>query len=264
MSCERLHGASLTPPTLPRDLRSSVDKAMALLNAFGEDGMTGVGVSELARRADMSKSTAFRLLSMLQNNDAVERAGSAYRLGRMIRSLGVPKESEIHGRLRDALTPFLASLFELTRQTVHLAVLDGTDVHYLNKLYGRVAVRGPSRIGGRAPAHCTGVGKVLLAFSPETTSQILSEPMAAWTPKTITDPDMFSAELAEIRNTRIAYDREEILTGLHCVAAPVVNSANVPIAAMSITGPVGKFRPESQAEVLRKVCYEASRAIAAF
>lgn len=264
MSCERPHGASLTPPTPPRDLRSSVDKAMALLNAFGEDGMTGVGVSELARRADMSKSTAFRLLSTLQNNDAVDRAGSAYRLGRMIRSLGVPMESEIHGRLRDALTPLLASLFELTRQTVHLAVLDGTDVHYLNKLYGRVAVRSPSRIGGRAPAHCTGVGKVLLAFSPETTRQILSEPMAAWTPKTITDPDMFSAELAEIRNTRIAYDREEILTGLHCVAAPVVNSANVPIAAMSITGPVGKFTPESHADVLRKVCYEASRAVASF
>lgn len=254
----------MTPPTQPRDLRSSVDKAMALLNAFGEDGVTGVGVSELSRRADMSKSTAFRLLSTLQNNDAVERAGSAYRLGRMIRTLGVPKESEAHGRLRDALTPFLASLFEHTRQTVHLAVLDGTDVRYLNKLYGLLAVRSPSRTGGRAPAHCTGVGKVLLAFSPAATRQVLSEPLLAWTPQTITDPEKFRVELAEIQRTRLAYDREEILTGLHCIAAPIVNSANVPVAAMSISGPVGKFVPENQADVLRKVCYEASRTVSAF
>lgn len=248
-------------PIQPRDARSSVDKAMALLNAFGEDGMVGVGVSELARRANMSKSTAFRLLTTLQNNDAVERAGNAYRLGRMIRTLGAPKESEVRGRLRDALTPFLARLFEITRQTVHLAVLDGTDVVYLNKLYGLLAVRSPSRVGGRAPAHCTGVGKVLLAASPEATQQVLSAPLLAWTPRTITDPEDFRAELAEVRRTRLAFDREEILTGLNCVAAPVVNSTNVPVAAMSVTGPVGKFVPESQADVLRKVCYEASRVL---
>src|SRR5699024_9524246 len=152
---------------------------MALLNAFGDDSMTGVGVSELARRADMPKSTACRLLASLQDSGAVERAGSAYRLGPMIRSLGEPPESELHGRLRAVLTPFLATLFELTRQTVHLAVLDGTDVVYLNKLYGHLAVRSPSRIGGRVPAYCTGVGKVLLAFEPELTQQVLSEPLAA-------------------------------------------------------------------------------------
>src|SRR4051794_769532 len=70
-------------PVQPRDDRTAVDKAMSLLNAFGQDSVGGVGVSELARRADLSKSTAFRLLGMLQRNGAVERAGNAYRLGKM-------------------------------------------------------------------------------------------------------------------------------------------------------------------------------------
>ena len=108
-----------------RDDRTAVDKAMSLLNAFGNDSMVGVGVSELARRADLSKSTAFRLLGMLQRNGAVERAGNAYRLGKMIQDLGTTQESALHGRMRDALTPYLADLYELTKQTVHLAVLQG-------------------------------------------------------------------------------------------------------------------------------------------
>lgn len=101
---------------------------MALLRAFGEEATTGVGVSELARRAELSKSTAFRLLASLQSNDAVERAGNAYRLGKMIQNLGTTQESDLHARLRDALTPFMVNLYETTRQTVHLAILRVLDI----------------------------------------------------------------------------------------------------------------------------------------
>lgn len=182
-----------------RDTRTAVDKAMALLNAFGEDAYLGVGVSELARRSDMSKSTAFRLLTMLQNNGAVERAGNAYRLGKMIQDLGVRQESTWHGRLRDTLTPFLADLYELTKQTVHLATLQGKDVVYLNKLYGHLQVRSPSRIGGRAPAYCTAVGKVMLAHDHSATEDVLASDLLRWTPHTITEPGRLRQELAEVR-----------------------------------------------------------------
>lgn len=246
-----------------RDDRAAVDKALALLNAFGQDAITGVGVSELARRADLSKSTAFRLLGMLQRNGAVERAGNAYRLGKMIQNLGTSHETVAQGRMRDALTPYLADLYELTKQTVHLAVLHGTDVIYLNKLYGHLQVRSPSRIGGFAPAHCTAVGKVLLAYDPDATEQLLQAELAAWTPSTITSPEVFRRELAEVRRTNLAFDREEILPGLNCIAAPVMGPKGKPVAALSISGPTGKFLPESQSNVLRNVCYAAGRAVAA-
>ncbi len=246
-----------------RDSRTAVDKAMALLRAFGEQSATGVGVSELARRANLSKSTAFRLLASLQNNGAVDRAGNGYRLGKMIQELGMPKESDLHARLRDALTPFLMRLYEATRQTVHLAVLQDTDVVYLNKLYGQLAVRSPSRIGGRAPAYCTAVGKVLLAQNPEATAKVLSQEMFAWTSKTITDPDSLARELSMVRQTSLGFDREEILIGLNCVGAPVLDAGGRAVAALSVSGPTGKFLPESQTAFLRKVCFEASRAASA-
>lgn len=254
----------MTRSTLPaRDTRTAVDKAMSLLNAFENDAFVGVGVSELARRASLSKSTAFRLLATLQANGAVERAGNNYRLGKMIQDLGSSQEDAMQTRMRDALTPFLADLYEISKQTVHLAVLDGSDVVYLNKLYGHLQVRSPSRIGGRAPGYCTAVGKVLLAYNPDAAEQAMESGLLSWTPSTITSPDKFRKELLEIRRTNLAYDREEILSGLNCVAAPVFGPNGRPVAALSVSGPVGKFIPESQATALRKVCYAASRAVAA-
>lgn len=254
----------MTRPALPpRDNRTAVDKAMDLLKAFGDEATTGVGVSELARRADLSKSTAFRVLASLQVNGAVQRAGNAYRLGKMIQDLGMTQESDLHARLRDALTPYLVNLYELTRQTVHLAVLQGTDVVYLNKLYGQLSVRSPSRIGGRAPSYCTAVGKVLLAHTPSAASAVMEQELYAWTEKTITDPDKLAVELSQVRQANLAFDREEILMGLNCVGAPVFNATGQVVAALSVSGPAGKFIPESQTSILRKVCYEASRAAAA-
>lgn len=85
-----------------RDSRTAVDKAMALLRAFGDEATTGVGVSELARRAELSKSSAFRLLASLQDKGAVDRAGNANRLGKLIQNLGTTQESDLHASLLDA------------------------------------------------------------------------------------------------------------------------------------------------------------------
>ncbi|GHD05385.1 IclR family transcriptional regulator [Zhihengliuella salsuginis] len=246
-----------------RDERTAVDKAMSLLNSFGDDALVGVGVSELARRAELSKSTAFRLLSMLQRNGAVERAGNAYRLGKMIQNLGAPVESDLHGRMRDALTPSLADLFEQTKQTVHLAVLQDTEVVYLNKLFGHLQVRSPSRIGGSAPAYCTAVGKVLLSYNPEAADRVIDSGLLPWTPHTITDPVKLRTELTRVHRENLAFDREEILLGLNCIAAPVFDASGQAVAALSVSGPVGKFTPDSQAGVLRKVCYAATRTVTA-
>lgn len=246
-----------------RDSRTAVDKALALLSAFGNDASVGVGVSELARRAELSKSTAFRLLGMLERNGAVERAGSNYRLGPLLHQLASPIVMPEIDLVRDTLTPFLAHLYERSRQTVHLAVLEGTNVVYLNKLHGLQSLPTPSRIGGRIPAYCTGVGKAMLAFDPELTERIVGGELTRWTPHTITDPDRLRAELARVRADGIAYDREEVRQGLVCVAAPVRGPNGRPVAAMSVSGPANSFNPRSQAPAMRAICAEASRAYAA-
>ena len=248
-------------PTPSRDDRAAVEKALSLLEAFGADANTGLGVSALARRAGLSKSTAFRLLAMLERKRAVERAGTAYRLGPLLHDLGAGAEQPVHEAVRDLLTPYLAELYEQTHQTVHLAVLSGKDIVYLNKLQGHRRVRTPSKINGRLPAYCTGVGKVLLARTPEAAESTLRSRLVGWTPNTITDPHVLEAELERIREGGIAYDDGESMTDLICVAA-AVNGPNGPVAALSVSGPRGYFDPEAQAAALRRMAFAASQSFA--
>ena len=218
-----------------RDDRAAVDKAVSLLLAFGDQSSTGVGVSELARRADLSKSTAFRVLGMLERNGVVERVGRQYRLGARLDQLGRDVYSPQHDRVRDLLIPFLGELYERTHQTVHLGALHGTDVVYLDKLYGHRRPPCPSRIGGRVPAHATAVGKALLAHDPDACEHALNGNLQRLTPATIVDPIDLAAELDRVRRTGVAYDREEVQQGLHCVAIPLLSTSGRPIAALSVS-----------------------------
>jgi IclR family KDG regulon transcriptional repressor len=245
-----------------RDERTAVDKAISVLKAFDTESNTGIGVSELARRTDLSKSTAFRILTMLERNQVVERAGSAYRLGPVIRELGGQNVTPAQGRLREIFTPFLAELYAETRMTAQLAVLSGTQVVYLNKLEGVRRLRTPSRISGRMPAYCTGVGKVLLAYDPEALEQTLAEPRHAWTPTTLVDAEALQAELSRVRERGVAIDRGESLETLCCVAAPIMGSDGRPVAAISLSGDTATFHPSKYESILRRVCYTASRTLA--
>ncbi|HZK32559.1 MAG TPA: IclR family transcriptional regulator [Corynebacterium sp.] len=242
------------------DNRSSVDKAFALLRAFKADDSVGVGVSELARRADLPKSTAHRLLATLVLNEAVQKAGDVYRLGPLFSELVREKASPQSELVSELLTPFLSALFERTRKTVHLGYLIGTDVAYANKLFSLRGVETPSRIGGRVPGYATGVGKAMLAWDENLIEAAIAKGLARWTPNTITDPGEFREVLARIREEGVAYDREEISMGLSCIAAPVFGKGTVPVAAMSVSGPTGTFDPEEHRPILRKICAAASKA----
>lgn len=245
------------------DPRGSVDKAFALLRAFEPDDAAGVGVSELARRTDLSKSTAHRLLSTLVQNNAVQRADNVYRLGPLFAEL-TQEDMTQHGQLvSEILTPFLAALFERTRMTVHLGYLVGTDISYANKLHSVTGVRSPSRIGGRVPGYATGVGKAILAWDQDLTELAIEKGLSRWTPNTITAPDEFRRVLAKVRDEGLAYDREEISVGLSCVAAPIFGRGSVPVAAMSVSGPTETFRAEDHIPGLRRITAAASKAFIA-
>jgi DNA-binding IclR family transcriptional regulator len=245
-----------------RDERTAVDKAVSVLKAFGREAHLGVGVSELSRRAGLSKSTTFRVLGMLERNGVVDRAGTAYRLGRVVEELGVPAELPVQDAVRELLTPFLVELYVATHATVQLAMLAGSDVVYLNKLEGQQRLRTPSRIGGRMPAYCTGVGKVLLASDPVAADDAVRATRHPWTPNTIVEEDDFLAELDHVRTKGVALDRGESLETLSCIAVPVRGAGGRVVAALSISGDARTFQPMRHEQVLRSVAFSASRVMA--
>lgn len=211
----------------------SIEKGLAILDAFEGDSAL-LGVSEIARRSGLPKSTAFRLTTSLEQKGYLERVGDRYRLGLRLFELGNMVSWCRPRRLRETALPFMCDLFRQTGKTVHLAVLDGTDALYLERIHGHKAVNPASRVGGRLPAYCTGVGKALLAYNPESAMRVMAQPLVPRTPYTITSHQVLAEELVRIRQTGIAYDREENSLGITCVAAPILLDDRA-IGAVSVT-----------------------------
>ncbi|GAA0608155.1 IclR family transcriptional regulator [Sporichthya brevicatena] len=219
------------------DFGSSAGKAIAVLEAFRGAGAV-LGVTEIANRTGLSKSTAHRLLAVLVERRFVQRHDNRYMLGRALFELGSLVPDCRPRSLREAAVPVMADLYATTRATVHLAVLEeATEVLYVEKLHGPGSVSTPSRVGGRMPAMCTGVGKAMVAFSsPDVITANLAQPVRQLTPRTLVRPDLLRENLRKIRETGVAYDLEECQLGLRCVAVPVLRAGTEePIAALSLT-----------------------------
>ncbi len=246
------------PSGIGSELNSSLGKAMALLAAF--DRRTPIGVSELARKADLTKSTAFRLLGLLVDWQLVERVESRYQLGVRLFELGNRFTYCCQHGLRDIAHPFLEDLYESTHETAHLAILDGSDVLYIDKVFGHQHVSSPSQIGSRLPAYSTALGKSLLAYGDaHTLDRILSAGLKPSTPYTITQPNLLIDELRTIAEQGVSFDNEEVRAGVVCVGAAVLDAKGLPIAAISIAGASGRFDPRRNAAKVR----EAAAAIGA-
>ncbi len=244
-------------------LSTSVGKALALLDAF-ENIDTSLGVSELARRTHLPKSTAFRLLAILEQRQLVERQGTRYCLGTRLFELGHRVSYCRPRALRDSAVPFLSDLYELTHETVHLGVLDGTDVLYLEKLFGHQRVKAPSAVGARVPAYCSALGKALLAVSdPDATHATLARGLQPRTGYTIIAPALFSQELDTVRSRGVAFDREESSVGVNCVAAPIHARNGRLLGAVSVCGATGRFNPQDYASSVLHVARGIGNAIAA-
>lgn len=259
MTISSIPAATVDGPGTSRDDRASVDKAISLLTAFGPQAATGIGVSELARRASLSKSTAFRVLGMLERNGVVEKVGREYRLGARLHELGRSVYAPDHDRLRDQLIPFVTDLYEATHETVHLGALHGTDVLYLAKIYGHRQVRAPSRVGGRVPAYATAVGKAMLAFDPDGLELTLARRIVPFTSATVADRDALHSQLDEVRRAGVATENEEIQPGLACIAAPIFGAAGTPVAAVSVAAPPARFERARFEVAVRRVAADATR-----
>jgi IclR family transcriptional regulator, KDG regulon repressor len=236
---------------------TSVGKALRLLDAFRTMGPIA-GVSELARATGLPKSTAFRLLSQLERSGFLERTGTDYRLNRLVFELGNRVSDCTPGDLRSIAGPFLSELFLQSRYVVHLAVLDDTDVLYLDKIHGHGGIKVPSTVGGRMRASFSGLGKAMLAFGHrDAVERILEDGLTRRTRHSIAAPGLFLAELRRVADHGVAFDREEAALGLTCVAAPVVHHGRA-IAALSVSGPTGRFDPAQLAARVRSAAHEIS------
>ncbi len=234
-------------------------RGFALLGAF-RPGDGDLSLAEICRRTGMAKPTAHRLLGELERLGAVERTPEGVRLGLRLFELGqlVPRQRD----LLEVAAPFLADLWEATHQTVHLAILDGLDVVYVQKLAGSKGPDIPSRLGGRMPAYCTGVGKALLAFSPpERREAALAGALRRRTPRTVVAPGLLRDELAAIARRGIAEEYEESAPGVACVAAPVLGPGGLAVGAVSITGWVGRLNPRRLAPAVRTAALGITRAL---
>jgi DNA-binding IclR family transcriptional regulator len=238
---------------------SVLGRAFTLLSAF-RLGDEQLSLAELHRRTGIAKPTILRLLGELGDWAIVERTEGGFRLGMGLFELGqlVPSQRG----LREAAAPFLTDLFEATHETVHLAVPDGTEVIYIQKLDGRHGPKVRSRVGGRMPAYCTGVGKVLLAFGPsERFAEVLAAGLRRRTPRTIIAPGLLGAELERIREAGVAFEREESTVGITCVAAPVHGPGGDAVAAISITGWANRLDPDRFAPAVRTAALGLSRTL---
>ncbi|MEV6394036.1 IclR family transcriptional regulator [Streptomyces sp. NPDC051907] len=235
-----------------------LDKAVAVLDCFRPDGGS-FRLTELSRRTGLTKTTAFRLCGELVRLGLLERDAESYRLGGKLFELGslVPRRQD----LREAALPFLQDLFEATHETVHLGVREGHEVVYVERIHGHGALRLPSRIGGRLPLTCTGVGKALLAFSgAELAEEVLDAPLPSLTPHSVTDPERLRTAIEQAQVAGLAYEEEEAALGVSCIAAPVFDGA-VAVAALSVAVPRSRFRPAQLAPAVRTAALGLSRAL---
>lgn len=236
-----------------------IGRTFRLLSAFTPERVE-LTLDELAQGSGIPRSTAHRLAGQLVAQGVLERSKRGWRLGVRLFELGqrVPRQQ----RLRDHALAHMEDLYEATHETVHLAVLDGGEVLYVEILSGHRKVPTPSRRGGRMPVHCTAVGKALLAFSADLGASVLAAnaPLERRTPRTTTDPARLSRELRDVRATGLAYDHEEASPGLACVAAPVLAANGIARAALSVSMPAdGPRTPAQVAPAVRTAALALTR-----
>lgn len=234
-------------------------RAVELLDAFSPDAVS-LSLAELTRRSGLPKPTAYRLAGQLVELGLLERGGTTYRLGLRLFELGSAVSRQ--RRLRDAALPVMQDLYEATHETIHLGVLDGLEVLYIDKIAGKRATSVATRTGTRKPLHCTALGKVILAHSPPALlDAVVESGLSRHSPHTITDPARLRAELANIADQGVAYDREEYSLRVTCVAAPLLDRNHRAQAAISITGPTARFDPLSRASTVRMAALSLVRTL---
>ena len=225
-------------PNPERTTVQALDRALVILKALA-DG-EGMSLTELAEASGQAPATVYRVLSTFQAHGMVEvqPATQLWFVGQAAFRIG----SAFLGRtsLVEQARAVMRELMSDTGETANLAIADGGQVVFLSQVETHEPIRAFFRPGTRGPIHASGIGKALLAYlPPEAMVRIVREQgLAAFTPRTITDPRRLLVEMAEIRERGWAMDDEERTEGMRCIAAPIFNEFREAVAGVSISGPI--------------------------
>jgi DNA-binding IclR family transcriptional regulator len=241
--------------------RSVTNKVLALLAAFDPENPE-LTLSELARRAGLSLPTAHRRVAELVEWGALERG----RDGRLRIGLRLWEVGSLAPRglgLRELAMPILEDLYEITHENVQLAVREGFEVVFVERIAGRHAVPVLTRVGGRFALHATGVGLVLLAHAAaEVQEELLASPLERYTEKTITDPRQLRRVLAAVRRKGYAVSDRQVTMDALSVAAPVLGPDGAVAAAVSIVVAHARADEVALAPLVQAAARGISRALA--
>lgn len=231
----------------------SVERALNIIEALSRE--EEMGISELSRELALNKATIYRLTTTLRLHGYVEQVkGDKYKLTFKIFELG----SKVVNRLgiRKTAYPYLEELAASTKETVNLAALEENNVCYIDRVESREPLRLGMDIGSRFPAHCTALGRVLLAYlDPAEINCILLKAeregqIQRYTSDSLTDMELLKEELHKIRGQGYAIETEQYLPGIRCIAAPIFNHAGKAVAAVSVAGPTVRVNDEFVSEVI--------------
>ncbi len=212
-------------------------RGLEILSLFSYE-TPALSLSQVVDLLQINKSTAYRVLSTLQSMGYLEQSSSTrlYRPGLKVLQLGFTAINTLE--LRQVTRPFLEKLSQQIGETVSLAVLDGFRTIYVDRIRNQAIVGVVLGVGSSLPAHCTALGKVLLAGLPddELRTLLASQDLSVYTPKTIATKETLLAELQTIREQGYALDDEELASGLRAIAAPVRNLSKQTVASVNVTG----------------------------
>jgi DNA-binding IclR family transcriptional regulator len=240
--------------------RSLGGKVLDVLAAF-QGGAPELTLSEISRRSGLPLTTTYRLVRELTAWGGLERdPAGAYHIGLHLWEIASLAPRGLG--LREVALPYMEDLYEATHENVQLAVRDGLELVFVERLAGRDAVRVLTRVGGRFALHATGVGLVLLAYAPaDLQEQVLGGELERWTPKTITSPGELRRVLADVRQRGFAVSDGQVTMDSLSVAAPIRASGDRVIAALSLVVHADGAEPGALAAAVRAAGRGISRAL---
>ncbi len=226
----------------------SVDRALSILSLFSFDKKEW-GITEISNELQLSKSTVHHLVKALEARDFLrQNVNGKYRLGIKLFELG--RVYSTGNELTAVSAPIVEHLVEKYKQAVHIAIYACRRAVFIvnNKGKNNADYSTFTRTGYDVPAYCTAVGKVLLAWQPpeHIGDYLEQEELVAFTPNTITNKEQLRLELEQTRRIGYAVDREETITGIACIAAPILGHSGQIIAAISVSGSADKLLQKSE------------------
>ncbi len=239
-----------------------IDRMMQLIDRLAASGAPA-SLKSLAEECGLHPSTAHRILGVMVRCGFADRAeGGAYRLGMRFLELGNVVRSRIN--VREMALPFMRELAHATGETVNLSVRQGDEIMYVERTAeNRSMMRVVQMVGARAPLHITAAGKLFLCRDePEAIRAYVARTgLRTHTHNSLAGINALTRELAQVRQQGFALDQEEAEVGVRCIAAAITDDSGTMIAALSVSAPADRQKPDHWTPLIRAAAGRISRAL---